>query len=153
MKKFKTAAALLCAAMFLTACGGKEQSATYQMVAEQGGITMTDTMTLNAKGDVIQGITEVIEMDMSSFDDDTYDMMGEYYEELVKMYQAIDGVECTSEEEGKVYTMTVTIDATTDAISELANQGLMEIDGDSEGKISLKASGESLTANGFEKVE
>lgn len=153
MKKFRIGAALLCATMFLTACGGKEQSATYQMVTEQSGITMTDTMTLNAKGDTIQGITEVIALDMSSFDDDTYAQMGEYYEELVGMYQAIDGVECTAEDKDKVYTITVTIDATGDAISELASQGLMEIEGDSEGKISLKASGESLEANGFEKVE
>lgn len=153
MKKLKISAALLCSVLFLSACGGKEQSVTYQMVTETGGMEMTDTMTLNAKGDTIQSITEVIAMDMSSLDDDTYAMMGEYYGELVSMYQAIDGVECTAEDTDKIYTFTINIDATTDAISNLSDQGLMEIEGDSEGKISLKASGEALEASGFEKVE
>lgn len=153
MKKLKISAALLCSVLFLSACGGKEQSVTYQMVTETGGMEMTDTMTLNAKGDTIQSITEVIAMDMSSLDDDTYAMMGEYYDELIDMYQAIDGVECTAEDTDKIYTFTINIDATTDAISNLSNQGLMEIEGDSDGKISLKASGEALEASGFEKVE
>lgn len=153
MKKLKVGAALLCSVLFLSACGGKEQSATYQMVSEASGIEMTDTMTLNAKGDTIQNVTEVIELDMSSFDDDTYELMSSYYEELIAMYQAIDGVDCTAEDADKIYTITISIDANTDAISELSDQGLMEIEGDSDGKFSLKASGEALEASGFEKVE
>lgn len=153
MKKFKIGAVLLCTAMLMTACGGKEQSATYQMVSEQNGITMTDSMTLNAKGDTIQSIEETIEMDMSSFDDDTYAQMTEYYEQMIGMYQAVEGVECTGSDSNKVYTISVTIDATGDAISELASQGLMQIEGDSSGKMSFKGSGEALEGSGFEKVE
>lgn len=153
MKKLKISAALLCSVLFLSACGGKEQSVTYQMVTETGGMEMTDTMTLNAKGDTIQNITEVIELDMTSFDDDTYALMGEYYDELIAMYQAVDGVECTGEDADKIFTITISIDATTNAIDELSNQGLMEIEGESDGKFSLEASTEALEASGFEKVE
>lgn len=153
MKKLRLTAVLLCTAMFLTACGGKDQSAVYRMITEQNGITMTDTMNLHAKGDSIQEINEVIELNMSAFGDDICSQMSTYYDELAAMYQAIEGVECTTENKDKIYTITVNIDATGDAVNELAKQGLMEIQGDSEGKISLEASGESLEANGFEKVD
>lgn len=152
MKKLMTSAALLCSVVFLTACGGKEQSVSYRSVTEESGITMTDTMTFDAKGDVIQTLTEVIEMDMSTLDDATFEQMEAFYDELAAMYESVDGAECTVEEADKVYTITVVVDTTGDAVDELAAQGLMEIEGDGSG-LSLKASSEALEASGFEKVE
>ena len=47
MKKLVSVVMVLCMTLALTACG-KEQSASYRMETEQGGIAMTDTMALDS---------------------------------------------------------------------------------------------------------
>ncbi len=76
--------------------------------------------------------------------------MTEAYDSLVESYQAVDGVECTGSAADGVYTIAITIDTTGDAVSKLAEQGLLQVDGGTNG-ISLEKTGEALEAGGYTK--
>ncbi|MCH5332561.1 MAG: hypothetical protein J1D89_01265, partial [Agathobacter sp.] len=91
MKKMKRVVAGLLAlgmAFALTACGGKEQTVTYRMETEQSGLKMEDTMTLTAKGDLVQKMSEVIKVDTSSFEDEQREQINTAYDLLVEQYKA-----------------------------------------------------------------
>lgn len=137
---------------FLDKLGGKQQSATYTMEQEASGILIRDTMTLNAKGDDVQEIVEVMEVDMTSMDASDCDMLVEMYEEIVEQYRTVAGVTATSSYTDQVYYINVVIDTTGDAVEKLADLGLLSVEGDASG-ISLEASGSALEAGGYTKVE
>ena len=151
MKKIVSVVMVLCMTLALTACG-KEQSASYRMETEQGGIAMTDTMALDAKGDKIHTITETITMDLSSLDEATQEERFASCDELVAQYSAVEGVTAEGSSDAGVYTLVVTIDATGNAVTDLAEANLLQIQGDGS-KLSLKATGEALEAGGYSKVE
>lgn len=132
--------------------GGKQQSATYTMEEEAGGILIRDTMTLHAKGDEVQEIVEVLEVDMTSMDASDCEILVEAYEELVGQYNSVAGVTALSSYTNQVYYINVTIDTTGDAAGDLAELGLLSIEGNADG-ISLKASGEAMEQGGYTKVE
>ena len=149
MKKMKRVIVGLMAlgmAFTMTACGGKEQTVTYRNETETSGIKTTDTMTFTAKGDIVEKLTEVIEFDISSFDDSTY-------EELVAQYNDIEGVNCTMTAGDDTITFNIDVDTTGDAVNELTEKNLLTMEGGGSGKISLKASAASLESTGYEKVE
>lgn len=151
MKKLVSVVMVLCLTLALTACG-KESTASYRMEQDQGGITMTDTMTLGAKGDKIHTITETIEMDLSSLDEATQEDRFAACDALVEQYNSVEGVEATGSSDAGVYTLVVTIDATGDAVQSLADLQLLQIQGNGS-KLSLKATGEALESGGYTKVE
>ena len=152
MKKIVSSLLVLCMALALTACGGKEQTLVLRSEQEQNGLTMVDTMTLDAKGDKVVKITEVIEMDMTGFDEATQEQMNAAYDALAEQYAAVEGVECTGTAGSGTYTISITIDATGDAVETLAEQQLLQIEGNGN-KLSLKATGEALESGGYSKVE
>ena len=152
MKKILSVVMVLCMTLALAACGGKEQTVSYRSEQEQGGQKLVDTMTLEAKGDKIVKITESIEVDMSEFDEATQEQAAAIYDALVEQYAAVEGVECTGSAGTGTYTISITIDATGDAVEKLAEQDLLAIEGNGS-KLSLKATGESLEAGGYTKVE
>ena len=152
MKKVISMLTVFCLVLSLTACGSKMQSVTYCSKTEESGLKMTDTMTMEAKGDSVQSITEEIEMDLTGFDEETQKVICGVYDELVEQYQSIEGVEGSGEITDGIYTMHIVIDATGDAVSELAGQGLLEVDGDTNW-ISLQKTMDSLESNGYEKVK
>ena len=137
---------------FLDNLGGKQQSATYTMEQETEGILIRDTMTLNAKGDDVREIVEVLEVDMTSLDVSDCDMLAEVYEELVGQYNGVAGVTATSSYAGQVFSINVVIDTTGNAVEELEKLGLLSVEGSTDG-ISLKASGSAMEAGGYTKVE
>lgn len=138
--------------LVLTACGGKEQTVTYRSEREEGGMKLVDTMTLEAKGGEVVKITDTIAIDMSGFDEVIQEQMSEMNNNLVERYAAVDGVECTSSVEAGIYTITITIDATGDAVETLASQQLIEIEGNGT-KLSLETTCGFLEAGGYTKVE
>ena len=152
MKKIVSVVMVLCMTLALAACGGKEQTVSYKMEQEQSGLMMSDTMTLDAKGDKVVKITEVIDVDMSGFDEATQGQMTTTYDAMVEQYAAVEGVECTGSAGTGTYTISITIDATGDAVEKLAEQDLLAIEGNGS-KLSLKATGESLEGSGYTKVE
>jgi uncharacterized lipoprotein YehR (DUF1307 family) len=152
MKKILSSLVALCMIVGLTACGQKGQTVVYRSEQEENGLSMVDTMTLEARGDKVQTITEVIELDMSQFDEEQQTLLVSAYDELVEQYKSVEGVDCTNTAEDGAYTIHITIDATSDAIAQLAEIGLLEVDGNTEG-ISLQKTGDSLTANGYTLVD
>ena len=156
MKKMKRVIVGLMAlgmAFTMTACGGKEQTVTYRNETETSGIKTTDTMTFTAKGDIVEKLTEVIEFDISSFDDATKEQFNSTYEELVAQYNDIEGVNCTMTAGDDTITFNIDVDTTGDAVNELTEKNLLAMEGGGSGKISLKASAASLESTGYEKVE
>ena len=106
MKKIITSLVILAAAVSLTACGGKEQSVTYTMESDLNGVIMTDTMVLDAKGDRVQQMTEIVELDMAEVDTTTQSLLVEQYDAIVETYNSVEGVECTSETGEGTYSIT-----------------------------------------------
>lgn len=155
MKKMRRVVAGILAvgmAFALTACGGKEQTVSYRMETEESGIKMTDTMTLTAKGDKVEKISETIDIDTSTLDEETRTQINTVYDQMVEQYKAVDGVECTGEAGDTTYTIKIDIDATGNAVKDLSDKGLLEVSGDANG-ISLKATGTALESGGYSKVE
>lgn len=155
MKKMRRVVAGLLAlgmVLALTACGGKEQTATYRMETEQNGLKMEDTMTLTAKGDTVQKMSEVVKVDTSTLEDEQKELINTLYDQMVEQYKAVDGVECKGEKTDSSYTITIDIDATGNAVKELSKQGLLQVDGNAD-RISLKITGTSLESAGYKKVE
>lgn len=155
MKKMRRVVAGLLAlgmVLALTACGGKEQTATYRMETEQNGLKMEDTMTLTAKGDTVQKMSEVVKVDTSTLEDEQKELINTLYDQMVEQYKAVDGVECKGEKTDTSYTITIDIDATGNAVKELSKQGLLQVDGNAD-RISLKITGTSLESAGYKKVE
>lgn len=152
MKKIISLLSVFVLVVSITACGGKEQSATYTMQSEVDGLVMTDTMTLDAKGDTVQTMTEVIALDLSSFDESTQTALTETYSTIVDSYNSVEGVECTMESGDGSISITVVIDATGEAVSQLADAGLLQVEGDAD-RLSLSATGEALVESGYTLVE
>ena len=50
----------------------------------------------DAKGDVVQQMTETVTLDMSGVDETSQSLLIEQYEQVVNAYNAVEGVECTS---------------------------------------------------------
>ena len=152
MKKIVSIMMVLVLSLALTACGGKEQSVTYTMETESDGLKMTDTMTLNAKGDKVQNMTEVIALDLTGFDEATQAALVEVYGAIIDQYNSVEGVECSAESGEGSYTITISIDATGDAVSQLADMGLLQVEGNAD-TLSLSATGDALEASGYSLAE
>ena len=155
VKKFAAAFLAIIMVLSLTACGGAERTVVLRgdTTEERGGIPTTDTWTLTAKGDIVQTLTEVLEVDLSDYDDETRD----YFIALVgdAMLEAADGIEgvvCTDRTEGATYILEITVDCTGSAIKEAVEAGLFEVDGNSS-VISLKETQSSLESQGYKVVE
>lgn len=152
LRKMAAGVLTLVMAFVLTACGGQEQTVSYRMVQEQDGLKLTDEITLEAKGDIVQKMTEKIIVDTTVFDDAQKEQINVVYDEMVAMYQGVEGVECTGTAGENDYTINIVVDATGSAVEELAELGLLQIEGDANG-ISLKASQEAFEASGYTIIE
>lgn len=137
----------------LTGCGVKEQSATLTSLTEERGLSMVDTITVDAEGDKIVKMTETIELDMSIFSEEEQAMFVEIYDAMFTEAAAIEGVECTSEVADGIYNMTLVADTSGNAVAELSEIGLLQIDGDSEGALSFDETVEALQASGYTLAE
>lgn len=155
MKTMKRIVACLLAVgmvLSIAACGGSEQSVTLKTTQDVYGISMTDTMTLNAKGDTVQELKEVLEVDLADFSDDQKAAVKDQYDAFVDMYNAVDGCTASGSLGDTSYTISITVDCTGNALNELNSQGLMAITGNG-GRISLKASQQELEKQGYTVVQ
>lgn len=151
-KKIISVLAVLCMVLSLAACG-KEKMVTYQMESTESGFQMKDTMTLQAKGDKVQRMTEVIDINLAELDEESQSLAVSVYEsEIVEAYKAVEGVSCSGELADGVYTITIDFELKGDTVEKLAEQGLLEVEGSAKG-ISLKRTEESLAATGYTLVE
>ena len=158
MKRMKRIVACLLAVgmvFSIAACGGSEQSVTLRGdMSDDVGLPATDTWTLTAKGDTVQTLKEVMEIDLSSYDDETKDAMITYWQGIiVEPAKAINGVTCKDNTSGSIYTIEFSIDCTNnDTVSQASAAGLIQIDGNSS-RLSLKATQSSLESQGYTVVE
>ncbi len=141
---------LVCA---LAGCG-KEQSATYAITTDVGGMTMTDTMTYSAKGDIVYEMKENIIMDFSTYDESAkasdMELYASVYDEMCK--GAPKGVTMTCNTNGDTITVDMTIDFKSADLQELVDNGYIYTTTDSEGKlvaISFEQSCTGLEASGY----
>ena len=152
MKKTIKLITALCMILTLAACGRTEKVTYRSEHEESSGLKLTDTMTLTAKKDMVQEIKDVIEIDMSGLDKEEQKKMAAAYNKLVDQYMAVEGVECTSMAGTGTYTISITIDAESEALAELASRDMIVIEGEG-GALSLEAVGASLEENGYTREE
>ena len=158
MKNMRQISALFLAvvmALSLAACGGAEKTVVLRgdVTDDMGGIPTTDTWTLTAKGDVVQTMKEVFELDLSEYDDETRDYFTSMLDSLIlEPAEGIEGVECTSNMTGTTYLVELTVDCTGSAVKEAAEAGILTVDGNAD-IISLKQTQASLEQQGYEVVE
>ena len=142
-------------ALSLAACGGSETTVVLKgdLTESTGGIPATDTWTLTAKGDIVQTVKEVYEMDFSDFDQETIDLAVSMFDEMIlEPAQGIKGVSCTSKMNGSTYVITLTIECKGSTIKDAANAGILTVDGGTDA-ISLKQTQASLEQQGYKVVK
>ena len=136
--------------------GGEEKTVTLRAdITADMGVPSTDTMILTAKGDVIQTLKEVMEIDLADIDEDLRDVFIDALDEsIVSVAQGIDGITCSSNVSGSVYTVELTFDCTKSATLKVASEaGLLEIEEGLTSELSLKNTQSALEASGYEVVE
>lgn len=151
MKKFISVLMLMTMVLMLSACGG-EKVVTYYAKMEEEGIIVEEWMTLHAKGDKVERIGDTLIIDYSTFDAEIQQAMVEAYDEMVSMYQAIEGVECTGEKEEGQYTISFTFETKKEILDALAANNLFEVEEGTE-VVSLKATEAQLTSDGYVVTE
>lgn len=137
-------------------CGGEEKTVTLRadMTADMG-MPATDTMILTAKGDTIQVLKEVMEIDMSDLDSEQQDAIIAIMDAtIVAAAEGINGVTCTSTTTNSVYSIELTVDCTNSAAIKAAEEaGLLEMEEEGVETLSLKKTQDNLTASGYTVVE
>ena len=138
----------------LAACGGGETTVVLRgdMTESTGGIPATDTWTLTAKGDIVQKVKEVYEMDFSDYDQETIDLAVSMFDSIIlEPAQGIKGVECTSKMNGSTYVITLIIDCKGSTVKDAAAAGILTVENNAEA-ISLKQTQASLEQQGYKVV-
>ena len=140
-------------ALSLAACGGAQKTVVLRGdLSSSVGVPTTDTFTLTANGDIVKTINEVLEMDLSDYDDASKDYLIATFDSLImEPAKAINGVTCSGRTVGNTYIIEMTIDCTGDAVEKAADAGLISVEGDA-GKISLKQTQSSLEQQGYKVV-
>lgn len=141
-------------ALALTACDAAETTLVLRgdITDEMSGIPTTDTWTLTAKGDIIQTMNEVLELDLSEYDDEVRDSFIAMFDLILDPAKDIEGFVYTSRMTGTTYIIELTVDCTGNAVKEAVDAGILSIDGNA-GSISLKQTQASLERQGYEVVE
>lgn len=148
MKRMKRMLCLILAALMLVSmvgCGAKKQSTT--LVFEQPGVTME--YKLDAKGDVVETITQSSIIDCSMYGEDEIQAIEDMISQVEPIYEEIDGVTYEVERGDSTIIEIITIDASkADTLKKLSESGMLPIDGEAS-KISLKLTVESLESQGW----
>ena len=132
-------------------CGGAKAvtTADFELVEELNGVTMTDSVTLEAEDDVLVGMTEVFVYDMTGTDEDSQDEIAALYDGLVSDYQTVEGVVCNGSVSGEVYTISLDIEMESDTVDTLSELGLLGVLGVDGGDISYEMTKERMIENGY----
>lgn len=124
----------------------------YQNLSEEMGMPSTDIFTVTAKGDTVETLQEYLEIDVSELDDETKEgIVSTLNDTIVTPAQDIEGIVCTGEIEGNVYTIYMTVNCTGNAVSEAAEAGILQFDGSAK-RISLEKTISNLQEGGYKVV-
>lgn len=153
MKKLLSLVLSLVLVCALAGCG-KEQSATYALTTDIGGMTMTDTLSYSAKGDIVYEMKENIVMDFSTYASETkasdMEIYASAYEEMRST--APDGVTMTCATNSDIITIDIAIDFGSADLQELVDKGFIYTTAGEDGKlvaISFNQSCTGLEASGY----
>ena len=150
--KILTAAVSICILLSVCACVS-ENFASYTSEQQVNGITITETLSFNAKGDVIYQITDNIKLDFTGFEEEERTEHKDTFKaSITDIYSAIEGVTCTDDMTDGIYTINAVIPSQEDILNKIAESGLMQFTGDSK-VLSLSVTGESLEKSGYTKTE
>ena len=154
MKKLLSLVLSLVLVCSLAGCG-KEQSATYVLTSTQEGVmSMSDTQTLKAKGDIVYEMIEVTTFDFSAADEASKAVYLETFEdEFAEMKEkAPESVTITTSIENDVLHVEFTINLEDADLQELMDGGyLMAADANSEKAqiVSFTQTCNAFEANGY----
>lgn len=150
--KVVTVIAAFCMLASVSACAG-ERVAVYTNNYDINGIKATETLTLNAKGDIIYQITENMKLNLSEFNEDEIkDLKDIFKTSITDEFSEIERVNCTDDLTDGIYTINAVIPAEKEILSAIAEKGLLEFTGTSS-RLSLTITEKSLKENGYEKAE
>ncbi len=154
MKKLLSLVLSLVLVCSLAGCG-KEQSATYVLTSTQEGVmSMSDTQTLKAKGDIVYEMAETTVVDISMAEEAAKAQLSEYYTEYFNNFatNAPEGVTVTSNNADDVFEVSVTIDLKNADLQELMKGGYLigtSEDADKAQAISFSQTCAGLEAAGY----
>lgn len=155
MKKLLNLLLSLTLVLALTGCG-QEQSATYVMTQEQDGMTISDTQSIKAKGDLVYEMVEDMYIDLSSVDEATKEPLLAYYEEtyVAMKDNAPEGVVVNVVNDGNKISVQISIDLAGAELQDLIDGGYIvatSSNGQPIKAISFKQTCAALEAGGYVK--
>lgn len=158
MRRIVTGLLVIGMVLSLAACGGsdgKEQTVVLRIEDDVNSMPMSDTMTLTAVGDVLQHTQEVMELDVSSLDDETKEaMFTQLHAAIVTPYDDVEVITAGDNITDTTYTVTIDVDLTSD-YEELVGSGVIgtEFVSAKDGYISLTVTRQNLEAKGYRVIE
>ena len=131
----------------LTACGSSAKDQTVVLTYEQDGVSMEYKM--DAKGDVIQTITQTSTIDCSAYTEDDIALIEASIQEYAAIYEEYDGVDYSSETVDNAIIEIIKLDVSDSAlVQSLADAQLLPIEGEGT-TLSLEKTVENLTSQGW----
>lgn len=145
-------AVIFCLMFCISACVS-ENFAAYTSEQEVNGIKIIETLSFNAKGDVIYQITDNIKLDFTGFEQEDIEQLKQTFaSSITDVYATIEGVTCTDDLTNGIYTINAVIPCEENILDEISQAGVMEFTGDSK-VLSLSVTGDSLEQSGYTKTE
>lgn len=137
---------VMCALVaMLSACGGKEESATCRL--DQNGTSIE--IKIDAKGDTITKWTQTSTMSTEGLGEEMVAALEGVIEEMKTTYSQYSNVKYTGTVSGDSVTEVVEIDMTDkDGVQQLVDAGLLPVEGNAS-RLSMKQTVENLKASGY----
>lgn len=152
MKMKKIICTILATIMVLSmvACASEK---TVVMTSEDTASGVSYEVEFEAKGDIIQTVTQKSTIDLSLYSSEQIEAMSAELDRLKTQYEEIDGVTYTAEVTDTMLVETIVIDATSDStLEEISDAGLLDLEGEANA-ISLEKTIDSFESMGFTVIE
>ena len=131
----------------MTACGGSREPQTATLELSVDGVTIS--YTLEAKGDIVQTMTQTSTLEKAAFTYADVDSFEASFAEYQALYNAIEGVTYSTESTDTELIETIVMDVSdSDTLEALVDQGLLPVEGNTK-RISLSGTVESLESQGW----
>ena len=156
MKKLLCLSLTLLLILSLVACGKKEQSAVLRIEKDEQGALLTETLTLHATGDSLDGFSSTVSMDFTSFDltDEEMRFVSDAAkEQFFSPYAEIDGVTLKAVADGRVISADIDVDMETDALEQLGKRGLVSLSGNAKSGFSFQKTLSALLESGYSRID
>lgn len=149
MRKVTSLITILILALVLTACGGKEETRTFE--SENPGVTTTITYTY--KGDKVTKQTAENVISYEEVGLGSKEEAQEAFDPLVEQFQDIDGVTHKMDYTDSTATEQLTIDFSEADYEDIKSLPGMDLEGDTNKGVSMEKSAEILNNQGFTEVK